>query len=304
MLNYGTYVSTQMVTAQLWEQSKIQAIGVLETSQVTGFNIGNHYSEIPKLFSTAITYPVRISFTHLYSIGEKEQVSRLSKIVISYTIFIILFIAGILFLVTDFFLFVVYGEDYLIYSTLVKLIMLSFGYGVLVSLFNTLLYATNKLKLIPFSALIYISIRLFFFFIGLIFFGIYGAIIGLIFSNMILLLLSFLFTLRIFKIKLNIVKIFLQYFIFYLALGVSLILEYLFLNVLNARILEFFNISFFNHLPFLAIGIFIILYFVLNLIFKIFTKKDSEYIESIFTKEKISHKFIRKLSKIIKYILR
>lgn len=109
---------------------------------------------------------------------------------------------------------------------------------------------------------------------------------------------------RIFKIRLNNVKIFLQYFIFYFSIGISLILEYLFLNILNTKILEFFNLSIFNHLPFLTIGIFIISYFILNLIFKIFTKKDSEYIESIFTKEKISHKFIRKLSKILKYILR
>ena len=305
VLNYGTYVGTQLVTAQLWDQSKIQAIGVFETSHwVTGYNIGNHYSEIPKLFSSAITYPVRISFTHLYSKGEIEQVSKISKIVISYTIFIILFIAGILYLLTDFFLFAVYGDDYLVYSALVKLIILSIGYGVVTSIFNTFLYASNKVKLIPFSALINFSIRLFCFFIGLIFFGLYGAIIGLIISNMILLLLSVLFIMRIFKIRLNNVKIFLQYFIFYFSIGISLILEYLFLNILNTKILEFFNLSIFNHLPFLTIGIFIISYFILNLIFKIFTKKDSEYIESIFTKEKISHKFIRKLSKILKYILR
>jgi len=305
VLNYGTYVGTQLVTAQLWDQSKIQAIGVFETSHwVTGFNIGNHYSEIPKLFSTAITYPVRISFTHLYSKGEKEQVSKISKIVSSFAIFVILFIAGILFLVTDFFLFVVYGEDYLVYSTLVKLIILSIGYGVVISLFNTYLLATNKIKLIPFSALINFSIRLFFFFIGLIFFGLYGAIIGLIISNMILLLLSVLFIRKIFKIKLNIVKILLQYFIFYFSLGVSLILENLFLNSLNTRILEFFNLSFFNHLPFLTIGIFIIFYFIINLIFKIFTKKDAEYIELIFTKDKISHKLIRRMSKILKRIMR
>ena len=305
VFKYGIYVSTQAVTAQLWDQSKIQAIGIFETPQwVTGFNIGKHYSEIPTIFSTAINYPVRISFTHLYSKGEKEQVSKISKIIVSYTIFIVLFITGILFLVTDFFLFVVYGEGYLVYSTLVKLIILSIGYGVLTSLFNTLLYATNKLKLVPFSALISFSIRMFFFFTGLIFFGLNGAIIGLIIGNMILLFLSFLFTIKIFKVKLNILKIFLQYLIFYISLGLSLLLGDLILNPINYRIYQSLNLLYLKHFPLLTLITFILIFLVLNLAFKIFTKKDAEYLELLFTKEIFTHKLIRKLSKTLKYILR
>ena len=305
VLNYGTYISTHAVTGQLWEQSKIQAIGVFETSQwVTGFNIGKHYSEIPTIFSTSVTYPMRISFTHMYSKGEIEQVSKISKIIVSYTIFVILFITGILFLVTDFFLFVVYGEDYLVYSTLVKLIILSICYGVLTSLFNSFLIISNKVKLLPFSGLLSFSISLFVFFTGWFFFGLKGAIIGLIIGNIILLFLSFLLIKKIFKIKLNIFKIFLQYLIFYISLGLSLLLGDLILNPINFRIYQSLNLLYLKHFPLLTVVTFLLIFMVLNITFKIITKKDAEYLELLFTKDIFSHKLIRKLSKTLKYVLR
>jgi len=305
VLNYGTYSSTATVAGQLWNPIQIQSIGIFEESHwVTGFNIGNHYSEISKIFSTSFGYPMGGSFTKLYSKGDSEQVTKIAQHMVSYILFIISMVVGVLFFFTDFFLFFIYGEVYLIFSITIKLLLLSRCYGSISSLFNNLAHVTFRVKLIPLFILILYSIKIPLFLIGLIFYGVNGAIIGIIIGNVIHLFLSSFLIQKVFKIKLNISKISMQYLIFYISLGLSLLLGGLILNPINYRIYQSLNLLYFKHFPLLSLLTFLLIFLVLNLVFKIFTKKDAEYLDMLFTKEKISHKIIRKLLKKLKFILR
>lgn len=305
VINYGFYSSTSTVANQIWNPIQIQSIGVYVDSQwVTGFNIGNHYSEISKIFSTSLNFPLGVSFTKLYSKGEFEQVGKISKHIVSYVIFIVSIIVGILFFLTDFFIFIIYGGNYLIFSVTIKLLILSMGYGNISSLFNSLAHVTFRVKLVPLLVLTVYTVKIPLFLIGLIYFGINGGIIGMIIGNVISLFLSYLLTHKIFKIKLNILKISMQYLIFYCSLGLAILLGEFILNPFNLKIYQSLNLTFFNHLPLLTLGSFLLIFLGLNSVFKIITKKDADYLELLFTKDNFTHKLIRRLTKFIKFVLR
>ncbi len=91
--------------------------------------------------------------------------------------------------------------------------------------------------------------------------------------------------------------------IFFISLGVVLILEGLFLDSLNYLILNSLNLTFFQNLNFLSLGIFLIIYFGLNIISRIFSQSDVEKVEILFNKETFTHKSIRKGLKVLKKII-
>ena len=107
-----------------------------------------------------------------------------------------------------------------------------------------------------------------------------------------------------FKLKLNIKRIILQYLTFFISLGLTLFLEKLILNELNFIILQNLNLLLFTNLQILSLLFFLIIFTVLNLLFKIFTKKDIKNLESFFDKDKKLHYLIKKCLNIFKRFLK
>jgi O-antigen/teichoic acid export membrane protein len=305
IVSYGSITSTQSVLGQVWKETEVQAVGAFESAAVvTGFNTGNHYGDIPRLFSNSLKNPLMISFTSLYSKGELEKINKIVKIITIYSLFIILIVSGIVFLLTDFYLALVLGESFLIYSDLIKLIIISIIFGIEFSILTLLLRSSDKVRFLPLTLVIYYAIRISGFFIGLIFFGIVGAIIGLTIGNAISFVLSYLLIRKMFKITTNLFKIISLYISFAFSLIVAIVLGDLFFNSITFSLLESLNLSFFKYVPFFELLIFFFLDMGLIIIFKSLTKRDIEYVLSIFTKDKLTHKVIRKWLNTLKKIFR
>jgi O-antigen/teichoic acid export membrane protein len=226
------------------------------------------------------------------------------RITFHYFTFLILIITGFIYFFIDFFLLVVYGYSFLDYSILLKLMIITIIFGVQETLFFSLLRSGDKIKYIIPVSLILVLIRLSSFLLGIIFFDILGALIALVIANIIDFIIIAVLNYKIFNIKLNLMKTFLQYIIFFVALGITLLLEYLFLKQINYLILSSLNLLIFRRIEFLSLFTFLLIYFLLNYIFKIFSRADIENLEKFFDKEGFFHRLIRKVLKFLKRIIR
>ncbi|GAI26912.1 unnamed protein product, partial [marine sediment metagenome] len=108
-----------------------------------------------------------------------NQITQIYNMTFKYSLFLMLLISGALYILTDFFLVLVYGESYLIYSTIVKLYLITIIFSVLGNILIPLLNAKNKIKILPILTTINLFIIIPSFFIGIVFYGIIGVIIGL-----------------------------------------------------------------------------------------------------------------------------
>ena len=155
---------------------------------------------------------------------------------------ILLFFSGILFFWTDFFLVFIFNEDYLIFSTILKLVVIAGIFEVLINLLVPLINARNKVKLILFLSLGYLTYKLPLFFIGLIFFGIEGGLVGIIIANII----TFIIQLEVSKrlgIRLKLKSTILLYISFFISLISTFILKMLFFNNSNTFIAQLFALD-------------------------------------------------------------
>jgi len=243
----------------------------------------------------------------LSSLDYKENFSKIVKIykiVFSYSLFFLSLITGILFFFVDFFLSFFYGESYLIYSTLAKLMVISPVFVVLYNLYFSFLRATNQVKLTLMIFSITFSLSISLFCIGLINFGIIGAVFGLFFSKVFIVFILLFFNIKMTKLKLDYFKMIFSYSIFFISLFVSFLLGNIFLNDLSYQILQFLNLQFFRYINFLQLFIFLIIFFALHIIFKTISKSDLEYVELLFAKDKTSHKIINYFTRFLRKFLR
>jgi len=305
VLEYGSFTGANVILEKLWAEAQLQAIGTFESpSWVTGFNISNHYTDISKRFIGTIRDPMITSFSALDIKKDFNQIEKILRIVIKFSLFFTLITTGLLIFVVDFFLIFIYGEDYLLFSLLMKLILLTMTFGIINTVNSIMIKTTNRVKLFPILFFIFISYKIFFFFFGLIYFGIIGAVIGLLISNIITLFLSNLLLFKLFKIKSDFRKILLLYLVFFISLFFAFLLGNLFLNQFSSDILRNLNLEIFGGIQIFSMVIFLIFFILLNYFINIFTKQDIEYIELIFTKDKRSHNTIKKLLRFIKRFLK
>ncbi|MFX1378935.1 MAG: oligosaccharide flippase family protein [Promethearchaeota archaeon] len=304
-VKYGGFVSIDTLSSNIWGEAKKVVTNVFVSEEMTlGYSIAKRYTEVVTLSISSFTTPLLVSFSSLSSKNETTKISKIYKLYFKYSFFLISIVSGILFVLADFFLFFVYGEDFLVFSFLLKLFIFTLIFNPIGNLFLVGLKSINKVKLIPVIDMILFSIRITAFLIGIIFFGIYGALIGLIISRFIIFLLLYYFSWKILNIKLDLVKIFFQFLIFFSSLFGALIIGDLLLNELYFNILEFFNLSYFSYINLFTLGIFLVLFLFLNFFFKIITRNDIENIESILTKEKLRYKIVRKVLQKLKTIAR
>jgi len=301
---YGSILSVSNFIDSFYNEFRIQSIGFsIDPKSVTGFNLALHYREVSFEAVRSLTQPLTISFSGLYSTKQFNQIEKIFKLIFSYSVFLILLISGFLFFFVELFLSLIYGESYLNFSLIVKLVLISTVFSLPGGFFYSLLRVSDKIKyLIPIDIMFY-SIRIPLFFLGLQFYGIEGSIIGLILAEILVFILMIILTNKFFKIKLNFKKHIFPYFIFFISIGITLILENLFLSEFDILVLESLNLHLIRHLNFSSIIVFLLVYLLLIILFKVLTTDDIENIEVFFNRDNFIHKFMRKGLKVLKRII-
>ena len=305
IIKYGIPVRTGKLLTEIWVEIQTQAISIFETSdQITGFNISRTYLSISVNILASLSSPLTISFSRIIAKNGKNQIDSLYNLFVKYSLFIYLLITGILYYAVDFFIIVILGETYLVYSELIKIYLFSYLFLIFASPFDALMLAENKAKYFAQIRFYGLLVRAPLFFILLINFGMIPAFYGILISNFLYGIGYLVFTIKIGKIKLNLKNIFFQYIIYFVSLGISMILHILFVNEWNFLILKKLNLLFFQDFYFLSLIIFIFIFILLSVIFKVFTKNDIENLKGFFNKEKKLHRFSIKVLKILKKIFR
>jgi len=301
---YGTPLSINVFLNETWKQLQTPIIGGYEPlSTITGFTISKYYSQISLTAAASFSNPLITSFSSLDVKNEHNQIVQIYNMTFKYSLFLMLLISGGLFILADFFLMFVYGESYLIYSTIVKLYLISIIFTVLGNIFVPLLNAKNKIKILPILTSINLLIMIPSFFIGLVFYGIVGAIIGIIISKFMVFLVQLLASVKIGKVKIKIKKIFFQYLIFFISLFLAVFFEEILFREIRINVLQNLNLLFFKNLEVLGLISFLIMYFLLNLLFKIFSSKEIELLEALISADKFPHRVIKRLLNFLKKIL-
>lgn len=301
IFQYGFPIFLQNFAISIWKEIQIQGIGAFSTSgNISGFKISSTYSLISNNIVDALTHPLLISFTRLHSIQNDDEIVFIYELTVKYSLFFLLLVSGFLIFFGDFYIFIIYGESYLIFSIIFKLMIISTIFGVLIIPFNSFISAQKKTKYVPIIRLLSLMINVLFFFPALILFGFLEAIIAILISNILIFILYVISTFKLIKVNLNLKKMLFQYSAFFISLIATLILENIILKDFNFKVLYSLNLLFFEKLQFLSILTYLFIFLFLIILFKIFALKDIEYLELYFNKQKKFHKIIRKGLKIFK----
>ena len=301
---YGTPLSINIFLNETWKQIQTPIIGGYEPlSTITGFTISKYYSHISLTAAASFSNPLITSFSSLDVKKQHNQITQIYNMTFKYSLFLMLLISGALYILTDFFLVLVYGESYLIHSLMVKLLILSIIFTVLGNIFIPLLNAKNKIKILPILTTINLLIIIPSFFIGIVFYGIIGAIIGLIISKFVVFLIQVILSIKIGNVKIKINKIFFQYLIFFISLFLAVILEDILFREIRINVLQNLNLLFLKNLSVLGLISFLLMYFLLNILFKIFSRKEIEFLEALLSTDKFPYRVIKRLLKFLKRIL-
>jgi len=304
MTKYGTPLSINVFLNETWKQFQTPIIGGYEPlNTITGFTISKYYSQISLTAAASFSNPLITSFSSLDVKNKHKQIVQIYNMTFKFSLFLMLLISGGLYILTDFFLMLVYGESYLIYSTIVKLYLLTIIFTVLGNIFIPLLNATNKIRFLPILTIINLFIIIPSFFIGIVFYGVVGAIIGLIISKFIVFLIMLVLSIKIGNVKIKLNKIFFQYLIFFISLFLAVILEELLFRGIRINVLQNLNLLFFKNLEVLGLISFLIMYFLLSILFKIFSPKEIELLEELLSTDKFQHRVIKRLLLFLKKIL-
>ncbi|MFX1311001.1 MAG: oligosaccharide flippase family protein [Promethearchaeota archaeon] len=302
---YGSQMSIQSFVISISDQIKVQSIGTfIGTEMVTGYSIADHYRQVSTGSMGSINKPLTISYSKLFITEKYKEIERTSNVFTHYFIFIMLLFTGILYFIGPIFLYIIYGESYLDFTLILRLTLLSVIFGVQGRLFTSLLQASNKVKYLLPYIIGTVTIKVVLFLLGLIYFGIVGALYGNMIASFIGLIISILLNYKLFKIKLDIIKTFSQYIFFFVALFLSLFFGTLFLDNLYLMILNTMNMPILENFRFLSLLSFLIIYFILIIIFKIITVSDIEMIDGFFNEEKRIHRLIKRGLHYLKKIVR
>lgn len=304
-LHYGGPIRLGRFFTVLWGEIQTQSVGIFNSSQsALGLNISKNYTAVSSNMTLTFSSPLTISFTRLSAKENTNQINKLYNMILIYSMVFLTFITGILYYFADFFIFFIYGESYLIYSPIIKLFLFTIIFLGTSTPYNSLMLAMNKVKWVLILRVIAFAIRVPLFLILVIYLDLFLSIFGIIISNIIISIIALIFSVKIGKISLNFKKLLKLLLAFFLSLIITWILEFILIEDLNYLILQQINLLFFRNLNLISIGLFILLFFILILIFKIFTNKDLEYIEAFFDKNTKLHIFIRKGLNLFKKVVR
>jgi hypothetical protein len=187
---------------------------------------------------------------------------------------------------------------------MIKVFILTFSFYVFLYPLEALLLAEKKVKFIPLIRGIELLIIIPIFLTLLILFGLIEAVLGLLFASIGVGFFFILMTIKVGKVQLKFKEIILQYLAFFLSVGISLLLDILFLNSINEVLLEKINLSIISDFNIFTFTIFILLYIISNLVLGIFTYEDIETFQSFLNKESGIHRIFYKFLQIFKKIIK
>jgi len=301
---YGSFLSIIDAFSTFSLNIKPQMIGVYEVDgMVTGYYAATRYNSVSGATISPLSRPLSVSLTRLYSKEQFGQIQKIYNSIFKYILLLSLLSTGFFFFMADFFLIIIYGESYLIFSLLVKLSLISIIFNIQDSFLGSFLIASYRVKMLSIIVLVFGSLQLIFFAIGLIFFGIIGSVLFLTVSNIIT-LISYTIILNTLDMKLKIIKPILLFSIFFISLLFALILEAFILKEIYLSILTDLNLLIFKYFNPLSFGVFLLLFLILNILFKVVTISDIESLESFFVRDSPFYKFLRKIFTFSKKFLR
>ncbi|MEJ2278349.1 MAG: hypothetical protein P8Y70_11470, partial [Candidatus Lokiarchaeota archaeon] len=305
LYTYGSGLSINTYINGFVKEAKVQLIALFDSDIfVTGYYIGLKYANISAETIRSLNFPLTNTFTGLYVKKEHEEIEKVYNLMFRYTLFLLLLVTGGLFFLSDFFLSFIYGHNYLIYSFILKLLLLAITFNLLGSFFNSMIRATNKIKyIIPYTILTTI-VSLPLYLIGLILNGIGGALLGLVLGNFINFIITIILNKILFKIEIKQSKVTMQYTIFFITILLVYTLDFLFLKDFNNHLLSLLNLNLFQNFNIFSISLFFILYLGCNIIFKVISKEDVENIEIFFQKNNKRNRIILTFLRYLKKLLR
>mgnify|MGYP006281062001 CR=1 FL=1 len=304
IIKYGSHLSLSSILVTFFDELKIQSIGFLGYPEwVTGFNISMNYRRFSSQTTGSFTGPLVMTLTSLNTKNQWKQIKKMYRLLFLCYSLIFLFFTGLLYFLSDFFLFFVYGEEYLKFSLLIKLLLFQNIFGAQGILFYSILKSSKMVKyIIPISTVI-LTIRIILFVIFLFIFGIIGSAIALILGMFVSFVVLILLGIKLLNIKPNTKKTAELFFCFFLAFFITLFLDDILFQNISILLLKQLNLFFFRYIPFLSILSFLCLFTFLVLFFGIFNKRDIEIIKEVFNKKKYFQGILVRILDFIKKLL-
>ena len=304
-IKYGTNIKLGQFFSEIWAQIQPLSIGTFTSSNfVTGFTIARNYSVFSSSMTISFVSPLTISFSRLDVQKKHKQIENLYKVFLIYSLFLLLLITGILYFCADIFLVFVYGQSYLDFSLLLKIMLFTIVFLGIGTPYESLMLAIGKSKWVFRYRFLTFLIRLPLFLFFLLNFDLIWALVSIVLSNLIITGIASILSIKIGKIRLDLRKIFLLMVSFFLALTIAIIVDNLILNEFNSLILQSINLSTLKYLNLWTIGLFLLTFFLFLFLTKIFSVKDIEYLEDLLSKETKTQNLLKKGLKILKKVIR
>lgn len=302
-IKYGTpLLFNYFLDNFLLEYQKV-GIGTFSTEEnVTGFNAAASYSNILKAILNSLSNSLVASFSRMYTTDSNRNYDFFYNLILKYSLFIVCLMSGFLFLLTDFSLIFIYGSEYLQFSILLKLLVLSTPFTVLVIPFDANVLAKDKTKILTPIKGFAIGVKLVFFFLFLIYFDVVGAIIGIILGEIVVFIFYMILHFKVAKIKISIKKFIIQFSIFFFSLIFTILMEITWMNGFYQDMLLYLNLTILKNLPLFSLLTFVLIFLCWNFLFKIIIKEDMENFESFFKEKGVINTILRRGLKFIKRI--
>ncbi|MHA1671602.1 MAG: lipopolysaccharide biosynthesis protein [Promethearchaeota archaeon] len=304
-IKYGTNIKLGQFFSEIWAQIQPLSIGTFSSPNfVTGFTIARNYSLFSSSMTISFVSPLTISFSRFNVKQKHEQIENLYNVFLIYSLFLLLLITGILYFCTDIFLVFVYGQSYLDFSLLLKIMLFTIVFLGIGTPYESFMLAIGKSKWVFRYRLLAFLIRLPFFLCFLLNFDLVWALLSIVISNLIIAGIASILSIKIGGIRLNLKKLLLMLASFFLALIIAIIFDNIFLYEFNLFILQSINLSSLNHLNLWTIGLFLLAFFLFVFFTKVFSVKDLEYLEGLLSKETKTQTLLKKGLKILRRIIR
>jgi len=304
-IRYGTNIKLGQFFSEIWAQIQPLSIGTFSTPNlVTGFSIARNYSLFSSSMTISFVSPLTISFSRLNVKEKHKQIENLYNVFLIYSLFLLLLITGILYFCADIFLVFVFGQSYLDFSLLLKIMLFTIVFLGIGTPYESLMLAIGKSKWIFRYRFLAFLIRLPLFLFFLMNFDLIWALVSIVISNLIITGIASILSIKIGKIRLNLKKIFLLLVSFFLALIIAVVIDTVILNEFNSLILQSINLSSLKYLNLWTIGLFLLTFFLLLFLTKMFSVKDIEYLEALLSEETKTQNLLKKGLKILKKIIR
>jgi len=304
-IRYGTNIKLGQFFSEIWAQIQPLSIGTFSSPNlVTGFSIARNYSLFSSSMTISFVSPLTISFSRLKVKEKHKQIENLYNVFLIYSLFLLLLITGILYFCADIFLVFVFGQSYLDFSLLLKIMLFTIVFLGIGTPYESLMLAIGKSKWIFRYRFLAFLIRLPLFLFFLMNFDLIWALVSIVISNLIITGIASILSIKIGKIRLNLKKIFLLLVSFFLALIIAVVIDTVILNEFNSLILQSINLSSLKYLNLWTIGLFLLTFFLLLFLTKMFSVKDIEYLEALLSEETKTQNLLKKGLKILKKIIR